>query len=254
LYKQDLHQWLDERLSSNLQNRLQTSVNTSLNSTRKDIQETIKSSLLNQKYRTEIDSIYPRTDFVVSYRLDCSNLCSDFQEDIQFQFSLGLTSLVKQLIDKQSQTKFTYSSLLLLGAGAVLGKNIGWKALSVVGCIYGGFYVYERLMWTKSAQERALKRQYTDYAASKMKLIVDLTAGNASAQVKQELSRYLSEIIHYMNYEKDEVFEQINEFKNDIQQIQTYLKQGRKYRQQAEKIDNQLNHFSKQYLTTDSTN
>ncbi len=36
----------------------------------------------------------PNKEFEVAYRLDCRNLCADFQEDIEFRFSLGITSLM----------------------------------------------------------------------------------------------------------------------------------------------------------------
>jgi len=57
--------------------------------------------------------------------------------------------------------------------------------IAVCGAIYGLLYVYERMMWTKKAKERAFKRQYVNYATSKLKLIVDLTGANCSHQVQQ---------------------------------------------------------------------
>ena len=38
----------------------------------------------------------PREDFFINYRIDCSNLCADFKEDINFQFSLGFTALMRR--------------------------------------------------------------------------------------------------------------------------------------------------------------
>ena len=62
---------------------------------------------------------------------------------------------------------------------------MGWKVLAVVGGLYGSLYVYERLMWSTRAKERAFKRQYVSYASSKLQLIVDMTSANASHQVQQ---------------------------------------------------------------------
>ncbi len=33
---------------------------------------------------------------MINYRLDCSNLCADFREDISFHFSLGFTALMRR--------------------------------------------------------------------------------------------------------------------------------------------------------------
>ena len=44
-------------------------------------------------------NILPRREaFEVLYHLNCDNLCSDFQEDLSFKFSLGLTCLVNRFM------------------------------------------------------------------------------------------------------------------------------------------------------------
>ncbi|CAF4612265.1 unnamed protein product, partial [Rotaria magnacalcarata] len=80
----DLHRWLDGRLGSNLQNRLHTALYNSLDIVHSEIKERVKSILSTNELRSSVDSIIPRSDFAVSYRLDCSNLCLDFHEDIKF--------------------------------------------------------------------------------------------------------------------------------------------------------------------------
>lgn len=34
--------------------------------------------------------------FEVLYRLNCDNLCADFQEDLTFRFSYGITALIQR--------------------------------------------------------------------------------------------------------------------------------------------------------------
>jgi len=277
LYKQDLHRWVEERLGSNLQNRLHTALYSALDAVHNEIKDRVKSVLSNPERRSDVDSIVPRSDFAVSYHLDCSNLCSDFREDIQFKFSLGLTSLWERFVQNEKESKYAPSSLLnstndllttannltaltskssylALGACALVWRGVGWKMLGVVAGIYGSFYLYERLMWTKNAQERAFKRQYADYASSKMKLIVDLTSGNASAQVQQELSMYFAQTIRYVALEKDDIIDKIQDLRIEINQLKSYIDKGNKIQKQGDKINNELNQFSKQYLVTDSTN
>lgn len=57
----------------------------------------------------------------------------------------------------------------------------------MVGGIYGALYLYEWLMWSERAKERAFKRQYVNFASSKLRQIVDLTSANAGHQVQQSV-------------------------------------------------------------------
>lgn len=40
--------------------------------------------------------------FEVLYRLNCDNLCADFQEDLSFRFSYGLTALIQRFQGKHT--------------------------------------------------------------------------------------------------------------------------------------------------------
>ncbi len=288
LYKRDLHRWVEDRLGSNLQTRLHSALYSSLDNVHSEIKERVKGVLLNNERKLAVDSIVPRSDFAVSYRLDCSNLCSDFREDIQFKFSLGFTSLWQRFVQNQSESltgsKLTNeltspspspslmsstnellttannisaltskSGLLVLGASALVWRGVGWKALGVVAGIYGSLYLYERLMWTKKAQERAFKRQYADYASSKMKLIVDMTSGNASAQVQQELSMYFAQTIRFVDMEKDDLTDHMKQIRIEVDQLLKYIDKGKKLKKQGDHIDHELTEFSKQYLSSDVT-
>ena len=43
--------------------------------------------------------IFPfRHEFEVSYQLDIPNICSDFQEDLEFHFSLGWRTMLRKLV------------------------------------------------------------------------------------------------------------------------------------------------------------
>jgi hypothetical protein len=64
-------------------------------------------------------------------------------------------------------------------------KVTGWKVVAAVGSLYFMLYLYEWLCWTNKAKERRFKSQYVEYAASKLRLIVDLTSSNCSHQVQQ---------------------------------------------------------------------
>merc|ERR1719445_2982443 len=56
-------------------------------------------------------NILPRREaFEVLYHLNCDNLCSDFQEDLSFKFSLGLTCLVNRFMAGSNAKKRQYPS------------------------------------------------------------------------------------------------------------------------------------------------
>lgn len=283
LYKQDLHRWLENRLGSNLQSRLNNIVKSSLENVRQEIQEDINHIIENKERQIAIQNIPTSSDFSITYRLDCSNLCCDFREDIAFKFSLGLPALWQRYVQNQKAALVSSqysespsasslisstndllttannisalgskSSLLLLGTGALVWKGVGWRVLAIVGGLYGSFYLYEWLMWTKKAQERAFKRQYAAYASSKMKLIVDMISGNASEQVQKQLSTYFAQANRYTDEEKDELAENMQKVKNELNTLLKYHEQGTRLKKQGDHIDNSLTSFVKQYLSPEA--
>ena len=77
------------------------------------------------------------------------------------------------------------SNIILFAVGGIVWRGLGWKILAITGSLYGLVYLYERLMWTRKTQEKLFKKQYADYASTKLRLIVDLTSQNAACQVQQ---------------------------------------------------------------------
>lgn len=57
------------------------------------------SALLPEEAQQQIHTVLPKRDeFEIAYRLDCRNLCAEFQEDIAFHFSLGPMNLFRRLM------------------------------------------------------------------------------------------------------------------------------------------------------------
>jgi len=48
---------------------------------------------------------FERNEFEMTYHLDCAGLLSDFHEDIEFRFSLGLSSLARRLLGPQGSQR-----------------------------------------------------------------------------------------------------------------------------------------------------
>lgn len=61
--------------------------------------------LLPVSMRSQIDLLVPRQCFSLSYDLNCDKLCADFQEDIEFHFSLGWTMLVNRFLGPKNSRR-----------------------------------------------------------------------------------------------------------------------------------------------------
>ncbi|XP_033015314.1 mitofusin-2 [Lacerta agilis] len=101
VYKNELHRHIEEGLGRNMSDRCSSSITTSLQTMQQEMIDGLK-PLLPASLRGQIDKLIPRQCFAMSYDLNCDKLCADFQEDIQFHFSLGWTMLVNRFLGPKS--------------------------------------------------------------------------------------------------------------------------------------------------------
>uniref|UniRef100_A0A8C7KT28 Mitofusin-1-like n=1 Tax=Oncorhynchus kisutch TaxID=8019 RepID=A0A8C7KT28_ONCKI len=165
----------------------------------------------------------PSRKFVLTYDLSLATLCADFQENIDFQFSLGWTALVSRFIGpsnaKRTLTtmnqKFQVShgqglysdhmvfsmatgvvsltsraSMTVLVIGGVVWRSVGWRLIALSATLYGLLYLYEKLTWTNASRERALKQQFVELAIHRLRAIIPFTSGSCSQQVHQGTQRH----------------------------------------------------------------
>jgi len=66
------------------------------------------SSLVPDTPRRQAVLDLPTREFEMAYRLDCRNLCADFTEDIEFRFSLGLSSLLRRFLGKTGMQRVAH--------------------------------------------------------------------------------------------------------------------------------------------------
>ncbi|XP_053136656.1 mitofusin-2 [Hemicordylus capensis] len=97
VYKNELHRHIEEGLGQKMSDRCSSSITTSLQTMQQEMIDGLK-PLLPASLRGQIDMLLPRQCFSLSYDLNCDKLCADFQEDIQFHFSLGWTMLVNRFL------------------------------------------------------------------------------------------------------------------------------------------------------------
>ncbi|CAL4109971.1 unnamed protein product, partial [Meganyctiphanes norvegica] len=100
VFKKTLHAHVESGLGSNLRARLSTALAMNIESSQKEMTNRML-TLLGEEKREFANTLLPRRDpFEIMYRLNCENLCADFQEDIEFKFSLGVVSLVQRVMGK----------------------------------------------------------------------------------------------------------------------------------------------------------
>ncbi|XP_012887341.1 PREDICTED: mitofusin-2 [Dipodomys ordii] len=104
VYKNELHRHIEEGLGRNMSDRCSTAITSSLQSMQQDMIDGLK-PLLPVSVRNQIDMLVPRQCFSLSYDLNCDKLCADFQEDIEFHFSLGWTMLVNRFLGPKNSRR-----------------------------------------------------------------------------------------------------------------------------------------------------
>lgn len=101
LYKSELLNHIEMGMGKNLAFRCSDVVNASVQSSQKEMLECLQ-PLLPSSVQSQIHMLIPYRKFDLNYDLNCAILCSDFQENIEFQFSLGWTALVNRFLSPAS--------------------------------------------------------------------------------------------------------------------------------------------------------
>jgi len=98
VYKSKLNHHIESGVGSNLKNRLSNDLSSNMEVQQKEMMDRM-TALLPSERQTVSRQILPRREaFEVLYHLNCENLCSDFQEDLSFRFSLGFSSIIKKFL------------------------------------------------------------------------------------------------------------------------------------------------------------
>uniref|UniRef100_A0A673Z621 Mitofusin 1b n=1 Tax=Salmo trutta TaxID=8032 RepID=A0A673Z621_SALTR len=290
LYKSELLNHIEEGMGKNLAFRCSNAVNAS-GAVLPERQSLLP--LLPPAVQKQIQMVVPCHKFDLSYDLNCATLCSDFQENIEFQFSMGWTALVNRflgptnanralmLVDKNfpvrcviitpenlsipqdaalSQEDLMMSmatnmaslasrtSMSMVIVGGVVWRTVGWRLIALSASMYGLLYLWEKLTWTTKAKERALKRQFVDYATEKLQLIVSFTSANCSHQVQQEMATTFARLCQQVDLTKRELEGEISRLTAKVQTLETVQSRSKILRHKATELERQLENFTDQYL------
>uniref|UniRef100_A0A9J7YLZ2 Dynamin-type G domain-containing protein n=1 Tax=Cyprinus carpio carpio TaxID=630221 RepID=A0A9J7YLZ2_CYPCA len=263
IYKSDLLSHIEKGMGKNLAFRCSDAVNASVQSSQQDMMECLK-PLLPSAVQSQLHMLIPSRKFELSYDLNCATLCSDFQENIEFRFSLGWTSLVQRFLgpvnakralmlasfctsilklnqslmqeelmmsmvsNLASVTSRTSMSVIIVGG--VVWRTVGWRLIALSMSLYGVLYLYEKLTWTTKAKERALKKQFVDYATEKLQMIISFTSSNCSQQVQQEIASTFARLCQQVDITQKDLENDIQRLTHKIQKLETVQKRSKALR------------------------
>jgi len=123
-YKRELYSHIEKGLGKNLKARCSALLLDSIEEYKSEMRDQIH-SLIPPGADSSIFQLTPRRDFEVSYELDVQSLCTDFQEDISFHFSLGWSNLIKRFLAPRN-------ARLAMLLGANISKSTPINAIATV--------------------------------------------------------------------------------------------------------------------------
>ncbi|XP_040003200.1 mitofusin-1 isoform X2 [Xiphias gladius] len=280
LYKTKLLQHVEERMVGCLAHRCSISILRDITDAQRHMIDSVR-PLLSVSVQEQLSA--PSTSFKLTYDLGLAALCGDFQENIEFQFSLGWTALVARFIgaanakralsgsDPRLQVRSlkagstfkdemvvsiatrlvsvtSRASMTVLVIGGVVWRSVGWRLIALSLSLYGLLYLYEKLTWTDTSRERALKQQFVEHTARRLRAVVPITGSACSQQVYKELSSTFSRLTQRVDLSEAELEGNIRQLSFRIQRLENIQRRSKAFRNRATELETQLEAFSVQYL------
>ncbi|CAJ1073161.1 LOW QUALITY PROTEIN: mitofusin-1-like [Xyrichtys novacula] len=275
LYKTKLLQHVEERMVSGLSNRCSVGILRDIRAAQGDMIESVR-PLLSSSLQDQLSP--PSAPFELTYDLGLQALCSDFQENIEFQFSLGWTALVTRFmgvanakralgcpehrLQQESSLKeemvvsiatglvsvTSRASMTVLVIGGVVWRSVGWRVIALSLSLYGLLYLYEKLTWTNASRERALKKQFVEHASQRVRAVIPISTSACSQQVYKELASTFSRLTQRVDLSEAELEGNIRQLSFRIQRLENIQRRSKAFRNRATELETQLEAFSVQYL------
>nr|XP_033505437.1 mitofusin-1 [Epinephelus lanceolatus] len=275
LYKTKLLQHVEERMVGSLSHRCSVNILKDIRDAQRFMIDSVR-PLLSLPVHDQLSA--PSTSFDLTYDLGLVALCADFRENIEFQFSLGWTALVTRFIgatnakralsgsDPRLQEGANFkdemvvsiatglvsvtsrASMTVLIIGGVVWRSVGWRVIALSLSLYGLLYLYEKLTWTDASRERALKRQFVEHTAHRLRAVIPVTSSACSQQVYKELSSTFSRLTQRVDLSEAELEGNIRQLSFRIQRLENIQRRSKAFRNRATELETQLELFSVQYL------
>ncbi|GAB0086640.1 Transmembrane GTPase Marf [Sergentomyia squamirostris] len=114
IYKREMNGHVEQGLGANLRARLSTAMAMNMETAQREMTEKmhslLPSELVNQKITTFAVRQQP---FEMFYTLNCQNLCADFQEDLEFKFSWGISAILQRINNRMKDKKGNEKTLMI---------------------------------------------------------------------------------------------------------------------------------------------
>ncbi|TDG50061.1 hypothetical protein AWZ03_003571 [Drosophila navojoa] len=210
--------------------------------------------------------------------LDCQQLMSGFQADLEFRFSWGMVAILKRIQAKMPlplpqlpqlpkqlngqreelmklpshvgvwlpDTENSTGTILLLCG--VLTRTLGWRLTLALGVVTGAFYAYERFSWTPQAQERSFKSQYTQHLQRRLRDGLQQTAAGFGQQVRQQLTRSMQQLQRETEHKRNELSEDLAMLGDELAQLQQHQSKLQALQATGEELRQRLKAFQQRYL------
>lgn len=252
-YKENLYMHVEELLSENLKSRINNVVIKLVNPFNKLMCDI--SLLLSENKQHKVAQIVTSRCQIQDELFDLriyKQFYTEFQEDLEFRFSLGLVSIIRKfqarfstgavsskanLLD-QSQSSISADGDLLslverfmmnppqspttvgsLAVGGVLVRTVGWKVIVVTTVVYGALYAYEYLTWTNSAKERAFKSQYVRYAKKGLQGCVPIISQHIANSIEHRMSATFIDVRKEVDAENVELTTKIGMLRTSLDKL-----------------------------------
>uniref|UniRef100_A0A8C4E1J7 Dynamin-type G domain-containing protein n=1 Tax=Dicentrarchus labrax TaxID=13489 RepID=A0A8C4E1J7_DICLA len=263
LYKtvSTLLQHVEERMVGCLAHRCSVSVLRDIRDAQRHMIDSVR-PLLSLSVQEQLFA--PSASFELTYDLGLAAICDDFRENIEFQFSLGWTALVTRFIGATNakRVELLYSVLILvlirgsfppslclclvkaqvslrcfrcLRCVCVLQvwRSVGWRLIALSLSLYGLLYLYEKLTWTNASRERALKRQFVEHVAHRLRAVIPISSSACSQQVNKELTSTFSRLSQRVDLSEAELEGNIRQLSFRIQRLENIQRRSKAFRSEV---------------------
>lgn len=101
VYKKEINGHVENGLGSNLRARLSTALAMNVETAQREMTDRMTALVPPEKIVAQTQQVVARNQpFEMLYTLNCQNLCADFQEDLDFRFSWGITAFIARFNGK----------------------------------------------------------------------------------------------------------------------------------------------------------
>lgn len=286
-YKEQLYLYVEESLSENLKSRINTVISKHVNPFNKVMCDI--SLLLSNESQQKTKYIVESQTYVQDELFDLKiykQFYTDFQEDLEFRFSLGLVSIIRKFQSKFSPASTSKSSLSAsppdqlssngsmsantdflavlerfmmnppqspttvgsLAVGGVLVRTVGWKVIIITTVVYGALYAYEYLTWTNAAKERAFKAQYVKFARKGLHDCVPIISQHIANSVEQKLSNTFAKVKEEVDSESTQISSKIGLLKLSLNKLRMCDEFTRELLGENDVLLNELMAFATSFL------